>query len=160
MSASKKTPETVQKFLQRISEGRSQSSVCRDEDMPAWVTIWTWAKEDPKFAAAFAEAKEQRGNYYGEKVAEIAMAVLSGKLKDSNSARVAIDGLKWSAARMASKNFGDRMQVEHSAQSSYVDALKGVQERLDGEGEGAHSALPEELRARVNKKSVNKETMQ
>ena len=145
----KKTPETVAAFLQRISEGRSQASVCRDADMPDWATVWRWTKQDADFAAAFADAKEQRGNLYGEKVAEIALALLAGKLPDSNAARVAMDGLKWSAARMASKNFGDRMQVEHSAQSSYVDALKGVNEKL-AEYDGG--TTPQELRARDSQK--------
>jgi len=148
MAKSKKTPEVVKNFLQRISEGRSHASVCRDDDMPDWATVWRWTKEDPKFAAAFAVAKEERGNYYGEKVAEIALAVLAGKIKDSNAARVAIDGLKWTAARMASKNFGDRMQVEHSAESSYVDALRAVSERIEVDGLGNDSKLPQELRAR------------
>jgi hypothetical protein len=151
MAKSKKTPEVVKNFLQRISEGRSHASVCRDDDMPDWATVWRWTKEDPKFAAAFAIAKEERGNYYGEKVAEIALAVLAGKIKDSNAARVAIDGLKWTAARMASKNFGDRMQVEHSAESSYVDALRAVSERIEVDGLGNDSKLPQELRARTGK---------
>jgi len=147
MTKSKKTPEIVAALLQRISEGRSQASVCRDADMPDWATVWRWTKQDPDFAAAFADAKEQRGNLYGEKVAEISLALLAGKISDSNAARVAIDGLKWSAARMASKNFGDRMQVEHSAQSSYVDALKGVADRV-AERDGG--TTPQELRAREN----------
>ena len=54
-------------FLQRISEGRSQSSVCRDEDMRIGLPYGKWTKTDPDFARQFAEAKEQRGNYYGER---------------------------------------------------------------------------------------------
>jgi hypothetical protein len=41
------------------------------------------------------------------------------------------------------------MQVEHSAQSSYVDALKGVNEKL-AEYDGG--TTPQELRARDNQK--------
>lgn len=149
---SKKDPKTIEKFLQRISEGRSQSSVCRDEDMPDWKTIWNWTKSDSLFASQYREAKEQRGNYYGEKVAEIAMAVLSGKLTDSNSARVAIDGLKWASARMAYKDFGDKMQVDHGATSSYLDALKEVSLSLEG---GKDSKLSPDLRTHErNKKQL------
>ena len=126
--------------------------------MPDWSTIWKWNKTDPDFARMFAEAKEQRGNYYGEKVAEISLGVLTGKIKDSNAARVAIDGLKWSAARMAPKAYGDRMQVEHSADGNYLDALKEVQSRV--EGIDTHN-LP--LRARdgsAGPKQAKKQTMQ
>jgi hypothetical protein len=65
--------------------------------------------------------------------------------------RAAIDGLKWSAARMAPKSFGDRINVDHGAQASYVDALKLVQDRLEGD-----TALPSELRAREADLSADK----
>lgn len=124
--------------------------------MPNWSTVWSWTKNDPDFARQFAEAKEQRGNYYGEKVAEISLGVLTGKIKDSNAARVAIDGLKWTAARMAAKNFGDRMQVEHSGTSSYLDALKSVQESMRGSGEEGSKQTHQELRAReADQKSIH-----
>ena len=107
---------------------------------------------DPEFAVAYEKAKEERGNYYGELVAEISLAGLQGKYKDSAMLRAAIDGLKWSAARMAPKGFGDRMQVEHSAESSYVDALRAVQGKVSGEcGEGT-IAQPLALRARETAK--------
>ena len=93
----------------------------------------------------YEKAKEERGNYYGELVAEVALAGLQGKYKDSSMLRAAIDGLKWSAARMAPKNFGDRMEIAHSAQGSYVDALKAVQGKVNGED---GSKLPLELRER------------
>ena len=54
------------------------------------------------------------------------------------------------------------MEVKH--ESSYVDALKSVAERIDGDGdvsviEGVKQAT-DTLRARDNQDSVNKETMQ
>jgi len=51
--------------------------------------------------------------------------------------------LKWSAARMAPKSFGDRMEVNHSAEGSYLDALKAVQGRMDDTNK-----LPNALHAR------------
>jgi len=142
MSQSKKTPEVVEAFLDMIRNGRSCAQACKQDGMPSSKTIQNWALTDAEFARRYEEAKQDRGNYYGELVAEVALAGLQGKYKDSAMLRAAIDGLKWSAARMAPKSFGDRMEVSHSANASYVDALKAVQGRIDG------SALPSALRAR------------
>lgn len=142
---SKKTPETVAKFLDAIRNGRSAAQACKQEGMPTSKTIGEWVKSDPEFARLYELAKEERGNYYGELVAEISLAGLQGKYKDSAMLRAAIDGLKWSAARMAPKAFGDRMEVAHSAEGSYVEALKAVQSRVS---EGEPDKLPLEVRAR------------
>lgn len=142
MSQSKKTPETVERFLDMIRNGRSCAQACRQDGMPSSKTIQNWALTDADFARRYEEAKQDRGNYYGELVAEVALAGLQGKYKDSAMLRAAIDGLKWSAARMAPKAFGDRMEVSHSAQGSYVEALKAVQGRIE------EDALPSALRAR------------
>jgi len=113
--------------------------------MPTSKTIGEWVKNDAAFALQYEKAKEERGNYYGELVAEIALAGLQGKYKDSAMLRAAIDGLKWSAARMAPKAYGDRMEVNHSAEGSYVEALKAVQGKVSGDGT---DKLPLALRAR------------
>ena len=140
---SKKSPETVEQFLDYIRNGRSCAQACRQPDMPCSKTIETWVKTDSNFAAAYEQAKEDRGTYYGELVAEVALAGLQGKYKDSAMLRAAIDGLKWSAARMSPKAFGDRINVDHGAQTSYIDALRTVQDRVEGSVE-----LHSELRAR------------
>tara|TARA_Y100001937_G_scaffold84934_1_gene114885 strand:+ start:175 stop:660 length:486 start_codon:yes stop_codon:yes gene_type:complete len=150
---SKQTPELEQKILTGITEGKSLHTICRDKDMPDRTTIHNWIKRDPIFAAKYDEAREERGNYYGEKVAELAMAVLAGKI-DFNKARVAGDLFKWTAARMSPKNFGDRMELSHKAEDSFVDALKGVQAKVIEHEE--IDKLPQQLRAHEGKKELKK----
>jgi hypothetical protein len=142
---SKKSPEVVARFLDMIRNGRSCAQACKQDGMPTSKTIGEWVKNDAAFALQYEKAKEERGHYYGELVAEIALAGLQGKYKDSAMLRAAIDGLKWSAGRMAPKAFGDRMEVNHSAEGSYVEALKAVQGKVSGDGT---DKLPLALRAR------------
>ena len=55
-----------------------------------------------------------------------------------DTARVAIDGLKVGRQCQRQRTCSDRMQVEHSGTSSYLDALKGVQESMHtGEAGGS-----------------------
>ena len=153
---SKKTPEIVGRFLEAIRNGSSAAQACKAEGMPSTQTIIKWAENDPEFAAQYEKAKEERGNYYGELVAEISLAGLQGKYKDSAMLRAAIDGLKWTAARMAPKAFGDRIQHEHTAESSYVDALRAVQGKVSEEsGEGTIAQrLPVRAREATKKPTI------
>lgn len=153
MNPTKKTPEVVAAFLDMIKNGRSCAQACKQEGMPSSKTIQNWVDSDPVFARQYDQAKEERGNYYGELVAEISLAGLQGKYKDSAMLRAAIDGLKWSAARMSPKKFGDRMQVEHEAGGSYVEALKAVQGKVS---EDVTPAQLSAVRAREADKPKNK----
>lgn len=150
---SKQTPELEEKVLTLITEGKSLHTICRDPSMPDRTTIHNWIKRDPNFAQRYDEAREERGNFYGEKVAELAMAVLAGKV-DYNIGRVAGDLFKWTAARMSPKNFGDRMELSHKAEDSFVDALKGVQAKVIEHEE--IDKLPPPLHAREGKKGQDK----
>jgi hypothetical protein len=117
------------------------------DGIPPRETIHRWIKRDPDFSRRYDEAREERGNFYGEKVAEVATAVLNGEI-DYNNARVAGDLFKWTAARMSPKNFGDRMQVEHGVEETLVDALKNVQMKVVEEGK---HKLPSPIRAHERK---------
>ena len=141
---SKQTPEIENRILTCISDGMSLSAICKLDGIPPRETIHRWIARDPGFQKRYDEAREERGNYYGEKVSELGIAVLNGEL-DPNAARVVGDLFKWTAARMSPKNFGDRMQVEHAVEESLVDALKNVEMKVVEEDK---YKLPSQLPAR------------
>ena len=141
---SKQTPELEDRILKCICDGMSLHSICKLDGIPPRETIHRWIRRDPSFQKRYDEAREERGNFYGEKVAELATAVLRGDI-DYNNARVAGDLFKWTAARMSPKNFGDKMQVEHGVEESLVDALKKVELKLVEED---NHKLPSPLRTR------------
>lgn len=142
-------------FLRRISAGESHSQICKDKHMPDWATVWRWAKQDSEFAADIEECKFERGCKYGYLVGEIGLDLYNNADKQTHemvaAKRAAADMLKWSAARMAGKNgWGDKVQVEHDASTSYVDALKAINERVE------QPIGLQELRAREADKPKNK----
>lgn len=146
-------------FLRRISEGESHSAICRDAHMPSWTTVWNWAKADSEFKADLDDCKFERGVTAGWEVLNIARDLndnAAGYTHEMVAAkRAAMDGMKWAAARMAGRDgWGDKVQVEHQATGTYVDALMAVSERVSQAAEG------EEVRAQDNLNSVNKPTIQ
>lgn len=105
------TDEIATEFCERIALGRSLRSVCDDPDMPSSTTVNKWARENGIFASRYAQAREDRGMNYGDKIGDMVDKVLSGEYPP-DVARVAIDALKWTAARLAPKVYGDKQSVE------------------------------------------------
>ena len=81
-----------------------------------------------------------RGDHYGAKVAEIAARCEAGDI-EPNAARVAIDGYKWTAARMAPKQWSEKRQLElnvagsvqhqhtHKTEEQLIDDLRAIRIR-------------------------------
>jgi hypothetical protein len=74
---------------------------------------WRFIHGDTQLDIRYARAREGRGVMIGERVEAVAIGTLQGKYKP-DAARVAIDGFKWAAGRMAPKHFGDRVSHEHA----------------------------------------------
>ena len=136
-------------FLKRIGEGNSANQVCKQADMPSWRLVSEKLNSDSDFATRYSVAMENRGQVYADKIAEIIDAVIDGRI-DPNAGRVAIDGLKWTSAKLAPKKYGDihRHEVKHTG-TDYVAALKAIAEEK-------HNADGDEVRARTDEQAATK----
>jgi len=102
---------------QRLADGESMRSICEDDHMPTTTTMYRWlAKASDDVRDQYAHAMELRGQNFGEKVSDIAKMVMESPDLDPNRARVAGDLLKWSAARLAPKRYGDRIEAHISGE--------------------------------------------
>ena len=123
--------EKWNEFLKRIGEGRSARDVCgNDKDMPSWRIVSNKLNEDNAFALKYSLAMENRGQVMADKIIELVDRVVDGSL-DPNAGRVAIEGLKWTAVKLAPKKYGDVHKMEVKHETSYVDALKEVSGMVD-----------------------------
>ena len=126
----KKSPEMIKAICDKVIEGYSLERICRDPAMPSVVAVWHWYKNDPEFARQYDEARQARGDRYGERVADVVEAVKLGEI-DYNTARIAIDAYKWAAARMAPKHYGDRVEATVNVVSTNEQHLTAVRELAD-----------------------------
>lgn len=122
----KKTPQMLNKICEQIALGKSLRSICKDKEMPSLKSVVKWLNEDKDFQDKYSVARENRGDLYGEMINDIALEVLTGKI-DWQRARVTIDALKWTSARMSPKRYGDRQDITVK-QTSYVQELAKVQD--------------------------------
>jgi hypothetical protein len=79
--------------------------------MPDITTIYDWKRRNADFARQYALAMEDRGASYGDRLSDLVEEVLAGEY-EVDRARLAIDTLKWTAARLAPKQYGDKQQVD------------------------------------------------
>lgn len=97
-----------------ITIGKSLAQVLReDEAMPVAYTVFRWLSKDEAFRAEYARAREAQADADADAIGDIATRVIDGKL-DPQAARVAIDALKWTAARRQPKKYGDRVDMNVS----------------------------------------------
>lgn len=71
----------------------------------------------------------ERGMHFGHKLTDLAAGVLSGEI-DPQAARVAGDFYKFTAARLASRTWGERQTVEINTNISIKAALEEAQSRV------------------------------
>lgn len=117
------------------NEGMSVREVCRKEPgFPTDAAIHHWIKDDESLNKQYARAKEDRADFFFEKIIEIALQVLTGEQKNPNAAKVAIDALKWVLCKMNNKKYGDKIQVDQNVTEQkrisdlFPEELKGMME--------------------------------
>lgn len=126
--------------LEGITNGESLRTVCKRKGMPAPSTVCLWLSEDSRLAEQYARARESAGLLVGEEIEEIARQVLRGE-HNPHAARVAIDALKWTAARKAPKVYGDstRLHLKGSvvALTAFADMARPTKREDERDGHDA-----------------------
>ena len=105
--------EIFDKICERIADGESLRSVCRDADMPNAPMVIKWVANDENLRKQYARAREDQADADADAVSDIAYRTLAGEFEPSAS-RVAIDALKWSAGKRKPKVYGDKIDHTHA----------------------------------------------
>jgi hypothetical protein len=119
------TQETADTICDRLSDGESLRSVCRDKDMPDKVTVLKWLRERPDFLTQYTRAKEESADALSDEIQTIARDTLHGKY-DPNAARVAGDLYKWTASKLKPKKYGDKLDLTSDGKALPTPIFGGV----------------------------------
>lgn len=161
-----KIPDRVfDEFFERVAEGRSGSSVSKDDDMPAWSTVWRRFVKDQTMMDKYRTALESRGQVYADKLDELDDMLLKGFITES-AHRTLSDNIKWRSARMTPNVYGDKAQIDVKASPSedYIKVLQQVNQEIEMrrvnaiEHQDERDTQAQPLRARdqdVNQDKVN-----
>jgi len=99
------SPELAEIICDRLAEGESLRSICRDEDMPYLGRVFEWLRQEPAFADQYARAREAQGHFNADRAIEEAMTA-----QDASLGRLRYDALRWHASKMTPKVYGDKIQ--------------------------------------------------
>ena len=135
---SMRSRELMLEICNRIASGRSVTSICKDDDMPSFDTVWRWVNEEEEFSERYARAIQQRALAHADEITLISQRVMQGELPP-DAARVALDAMKWTASRLLPKVYGDKQIVEANVTHTHqlhLDALKALTSRRSGNDVG------------------------
>lgn len=110
-------------ILEAISEGIGLVTFLKQRpDLPSYPTVMRWVRDNPEFAASYAQAREDMADHDADKIADVAEDVAKG-LIDPQAARVAIDAYKWSAGKRRPKRYGEKLEIEQTSTVAVTHTL-------------------------------------
>lgn len=125
----KYTLDQADVICERIAEGESMRSICRDPDMPSMSTIFKWLREQESFSQQYAKAKDMSADALFEDILDIADNSTNDWMENNSPegenlgwrvngdsiqrAKLRVDARKWAASKLKPKKYGDKIQNEN-----------------------------------------------
>lgn len=97
-------------ILIQLAQGIPLTKICDDKSMPSRDTVMRWERADPAFATKCARARKAAGSFHAERLLEINRKLETGEI-EAAAANVISGNLKWIAARLNPKQFGDKVTI-------------------------------------------------
>jgi hypothetical protein len=103
------TQEMAEHICERLAEGESLRSICRDDYFPRQSTVFRWLATNEGFREQYVRARETQADAIADEILDIA-----DEAEDAAKARVQIDARKWLAGKLRPKVYGDKVSQEIS----------------------------------------------
>lgn len=113
----------------RLIEGESLRTICRDADMPSKSTVCLWLAADEEFRTRYASARVLQADMLADEILDISddgsndfieRTRADGSVEEVVNAehiqrsRLRVDGRKWLAAKLNPKKYGDSTMLKHA----------------------------------------------
>jgi hypothetical protein len=135
-----KTPEVVEEICERLASGETLSSICQDERMPAFSTIYAWEKSDPEFLNVSLRAREVGTHALADQCIEIADDSSRDWLETEDEsqrhvfnsehvqrAKLRIDTRLRLIGKWNAKKYGEKAQVDHTSSDGTMTPPSAIQ---------------------------------
>lgn len=99
--------ELAETICERLAQGESLVQICADDAMPGLRTVMRWSAENERFGTEYARARDAQAEVMDDLILTTAM----DDDIDPPLARMRVDALKWRAAKLAPKRYGDKTLV-------------------------------------------------
>jgi hypothetical protein len=135
-------------ICERIADGESLRSICRDEAMPAKSTVLAWLADDDKtaFRTKYAQAREIQADGFVDEMVEIAddgsndwmeknfgeetRWVENGEVLRRSQLRISTR--QWIAEKLKPKKYGAKVELEHGVTGEVSQLLEAINGKTRG----------------------------
>lgn len=100
--------ETADAICERLADGESLRSICRDEAMPSTSTVCKWLGKNADFAEQYARARELQADALFDDILDIADKGAKA-LDAAEDRRIQIEARKWMAGKLKGK-YSDKVK--------------------------------------------------
>src|SRR5215213_5040310 len=102
--------ELTDDICRQLAEGKSMVEICSKPQMPHVSNIYRWLRRHQDFRERYVLAREQQAHTIADRAVAMALDA-DGVISDPQVAKVQLDAIKWTAARLAPKVYGHRADV-------------------------------------------------
>lgn len=119
------TDKLADAICERIADGESLRSICRDASMPDKATVFRWLDDKPEFRDQYARAREVQADHMADEIVEISDEAAYEDIKvgkkvigvrfDATAVarnKLRVDARKWVAAKLKPKVYGNAVTVK------------------------------------------------
>jgi hypothetical protein len=107
-----RTEENLDTICRRIASGEALTTILETEGLPSYAEFFRWMAADEVARDNYVRARTEQGHWYADRIAQLAMQAPNIGEHGVDAAevahrRLAIDALKWLAAKRTPKSYGD-----------------------------------------------------
>ncbi len=128
------TQETADRICAELSQGISLRTVCKADDLPSAVTVFSWMRKYPEFLNQYTRAKEESADAMGEDILDISDNATNDYMEQNDPdnpgyrvngehiqrSRLRVESRKWLMSKQKPKKYGDKIQQEITAPEGVV----------------------------------------
>lgn len=134
------TQEIADRICERLADGEPLRQICRDEEMPAWRTVYDWKDADEGFAARIARAREAGHDAIAQDCLDIADETAFDTLQTEHGDRPNTEWISRSKLRIETrlkllakwdpKRYGERQTTELTGPDGGPVEFTGITRRI------------------------------
>ncbi|PCK86353.1 terminase small subunit protein [Rhizobium sophoriradicis] len=135
-------------ICERIADGESLRSICRDEAMPDKATVFRWLASDDDFATKYVRAREAQADALVDEMIDIADDGANDWMEKHNAAgettgwqengealrrsQLRISTRQWIAEKLKPKKYGAKVELEHGVTGEVSQLLEAINGKTRG----------------------------
>ena len=126
-----------QEIVDKVSAGKSVSTVLREPGYPTWTSFQTMLASDDRLRQAYDKAVQDRADRMADEILELSDQEMPEGLEGAMASawvqqkRMQVDARKWIASKLKPRTYGDRIDVAVTdTRISVIDALEAAQSRV------------------------------